>query len=91
LALNGTVGNRWSEGELASTLPSRGYQLAYPCNKAPIRHLLTRSLAEIPIGGPEYQQVDRVVQEIDGLAKILIGDGARFYQKEHSAPDNSAG
>jgi hypothetical protein len=34
LALNGTVGNRWSEGELASTLPSRGYQLAYPCNKA---------------------------------------------------------
>jgi hypothetical protein len=39
LALNGTVGNRWSEGELASTLPSRGYQLAYPCNKAQWRNI----------------------------------------------------
>ncbi|MFC5486499.1 hypothetical protein [Microvirga aerilata] len=56
----------------------------------PARHLLTRSLAEIPIGGPEYCQIDRVVREIDGLAEILIGDGPHFYQKEHSAPDNNA-
>ncbi len=56
----------------------------------PTRHLLTRSLAEIPIGGPEYRQIDRVVREIDGLAEILIGDGTLFYQKEHSAPDNNA-
>lgn len=56
----------------------------------PTRHLLTRSLAEIPIGGPEYRQIDRVVREIDGLAEILIGDGTHFYQKEHSAPDNNA-
>ncbi len=56
----------------------------------PTRHLLTRSLAEIPIGGPEYRQIDRVVREIDGLAEILIGDGTHFYQKEHSVPDNNA-
>ena len=56
----------------------------------PTRHLLTRSLAEIPIGGPEYRQIDRVVREIDGLAEILIGDGTHFHQKEHSAPDNNA-
>ncbi len=56
----------------------------------PTRHLLTRSLAEIPIGGPEYRQIDRVVREIDGLAEILISDGTHFYQKEHSAPDNNA-
>src|SRR5215207_4929917 len=40
----------------------------------PTRHLLTRTLPNIPIGGPEYRQIDRVVQEIDGLAKVLIGD-----------------
>jgi hypothetical protein len=51
----------------------------------PTRHLLTRSLADIPIGGPEYRQVDRVVQEIDGLARILIGDGTHHYREDHSA------
>jgi len=56
----------------------------------PTRHLLTRSLAEIPMGGPEYRQIDRVVREIDGLAEILIGAGTHFYQKEHSAPNNNA-
>lgn len=55
----------------------------------PTRHLLTRSLAEIPISGPEYRQIDRVVREIDGLAEILIGDGTHFY-KAHSALDNNA-
>jgi hypothetical protein len=45
----------------------------------PTRHLLTRSLAEIPMGGPEYRQIDRVVREIDRLAEILIGDGTHFY------------
>lgn len=30
------------------------------------RHLLTRSLAGIPIGCPEYRQVDRVVEEMTG-------------------------
>ncbi|EIM29097.1 hypothetical protein [Microvirga lotononidis] len=52
----------------------------------PTRHLLTRTLADIPIGGPEYRQIDRVVQEIDGLAEILIGDGAHYHQKVHSIP-----
>jgi hypothetical protein len=33
----------------------------------PTRHLLTRLLADMPIGCPEYRQVNRVVQEIDGL------------------------
>jgi hypothetical protein len=51
----------------------------------PTRHLLTRTLADIPIGGPEYRQVDRVVQEIDDLAKILIGDGTHYYREAHSA------
>jgi hypothetical protein len=51
----------------------------------PTRHLLTRTLADIPIGGPEYRQVDRVVQEIDDLAKILIGDGTHCYREDHSA------
>ena len=37
------------------------------------RHLLTRTLADIPIGGQEYRQIDRLVQKIDGLAKVLIG------------------
>jgi hypothetical protein len=40
----------------------------------PTRHLLTRTLADIPLGGPEYGQIDWVLQEIEGLAKILIGD-----------------
>jgi hypothetical protein len=51
----------------------------------PTRHLLTRTLADIPIGAPEYRQVDRVVQEIDGLAKILIGDGTHYYREDHFA------
>ena len=54
----------------------------------PTRHLLTRSLAEIPIGGPASCQIDRVVREIDGLAEILIADGTHSSQKEHLAPDN---
>lgn len=55
----------------------------------PTRHLLARTMADIPIGGPEYRQVDRVVQEIDRLAKILIGDGTCCYPKDRStqAPD----
>jgi len=55
----------------------------------PTRHLLTRPLADIPISAPEYRQVDRVVQEIDGLAKILIGDGTHYYREDHfaRAPD----
>jgi hypothetical protein len=56
----------------------------------PARHLLTRSLAEIPIGNPEYHQIDRIVREIDGLAEILIADGTHSSQKEHSAPDSRA-
>ena len=51
----------------------------------PTRHLLTRTLADITIGAPEYRQVDRVVQEIDGLAKILIGDGTHYYREVHFA------
>jgi hypothetical protein len=58
----------------------------------PTRHLLTRSLAEIPTGGPEYCQIDRVVREIDGLAEILIANGTHSNQEEHSVrtaePDN---
>jgi hypothetical protein len=42
-------------------------------------------LADIPIDGPEYRQVDRVVQAIDGLAKILIGDGTHDSREVHSA------
>jgi hypothetical protein len=48
----------------------------------PTRHLLTRTLADIPIGGAEYRQVDRVVQEIDGLARILIGDATHFHRED---------
>jgi hypothetical protein len=57
----------------------------------PTRHLLTRSLADMPIGGPEYRQVDRVVQEIDGLAGILTGDATYYYRDGHSAeaPDET--
>ena len=57
----------------------------------PTRQLLTRTLAGIPIGGPEYRQIDRVVQEIDGLAKILIGDGTHYYREDHPAkvPDTN--
>ena len=51
----------------------------------PTRHLLTRTLADIPIGGPEYRQVDRVVQEIDGLAKFLVGDATHYYREDRSA------
>ncbi len=54
-------------------------------NLRPTRHLLTRTLADMPIGGPEYRQVDRVVQEIDGLAKILIGDATYYYREDRSA------
>ncbi len=50
----------------------------------PTRHLLTRTLADIPIGGEEYRQIDRVVREIDGLAEILIGDGTHYHQKGRS-------
>ena len=57
----------------------------------PTRRLLTRSLAEIPIGGTEYCQIDRVVREIDGLAEILISDTTHLGQEEPSAPENSAG
>jgi hypothetical protein len=52
----------------------------------PTRHLLTRTLADIPIGGPEYRQIDCVVQEIDELAEILISDSTHCHQKIHSIP-----
>jgi hypothetical protein len=57
----------------------------------PTRHLLTRSLADMPIGCLEYRQVDRVVQEIDGLAGILKGDATYYYHDGHSAeaPDET--
>jgi hypothetical protein len=48
-------------------------------------------LAHIPINGPEYCQINRVVQEIDELAKILIGDGTHYYQKVHSVPSSDTG
>jgi hypothetical protein len=50
----------------------------------PTRHLLTRTLANIPIGGPEYHQIDLVVQEIHGLAEIRIDDVTRYQHKSHS-------
>lgn len=52
----------------------------------PTRHLPTRTLADIPIGSPEYRQIGRVVQEIDGLARILIRDGTHYHRKDHSVP-----
>lgn len=59
----------------------------------PTRHLLTRTLADIPIGSQEHRQIDRVVQEIDVLAEILIGDGTHCHQKTHpvSTPDKRYG
>jgi len=51
----------------------------------PTRHLLTRSLADMPVGCPEYRQVDRIVQEVDGLAGILMGDATYYYRDGHSA------
>ena len=51
----------------------------------PTRQFLTRTLADMPIGGPEYRQVDRVVQEIDELAKVLIGDAAHYYREDRLA------
>jgi hypothetical protein len=51
----------------------------------PTRHLLTRSLADMPIGRPGYRQVDRVVQEIDGLARILAGDATYLHRSDRSA------
>ena len=51
----------------------------------PTRHLL-QDVGRHPIGGQEYRQIDRVVQEIDGLAEILIGDVTHYHQKVHSVP-----
>jgi hypothetical protein len=51
----------------------------------PTRQFLTRTLADMPIGGSEYRQVDRVVQEIDGLARILIGDATHYHREDRSA------
>ena len=31
----------------------------------PIGHLLTRTLADIPLGSPEYRQIDRVRRSTD--------------------------
>jgi hypothetical protein len=50
----------------------------------PTRQFLTRTLADMPIGGAEYRQVDRVVQEIDGLARILIGDATYYHREDRS-------
>jgi len=43
-----------------------------------------RALADIATNRPECRQIDRVVQEIDGLAKVLIDDGTRFHRKDHA-------
>ncbi|MBQ0824474.1 hypothetical protein HPT29_023075 [Microvirga terrae] len=53
--------------------------------------MLTRSLADIPIGCPEYKQSDRVATEIDGLARILTGDATYYYRDGHppDAPDGT--
>jgi hypothetical protein len=37
----------------------------------PTRGSLTRSLAEIPIGGLECRRIDHVVQELDRSAAVL--------------------
>ena len=48
----------------------------------PTRHLLTRTLADIPINGLEYRQVDRVVknqwvgQDPDPLWDALLSRGS---------------
>ena len=42
-----------------------------------------RTLADIPIGGAQYRQIDRLVQEINGLAEILTGD-ATYHYREHT-------
>jgi hypothetical protein len=52
---------------------------------------LTRTLADIPIDGPEYRQIDRVVQEIDGLAAILVGDVTLYHRRAHSVPSPDSG
>ena len=57
----------------------------------PARHLLTRTMAVIPIGGPEYRQVDRVVGEIDRLAEILIRDANHCYREGHPASNTAPG
>jgi hypothetical protein len=57
----------------------------------PTRHLLTRSLADIPIGCPEHKQVDRVVQEIDGLAEVLTGDATYFHRGDQPTRASDTG
>ena len=41
------------------------------------------TLADIPIGGAQYRQIDRLVQEINGLAEILTGDATYHYRDTH--------
>ena len=48
----------------------------------PTRHLLTRSLAHMPIGGLGYRQIDRVVQAIDELAGVLTGYATYFHRSD---------
>jgi hypothetical protein len=59
----------------------------------PTRHLLVRVQAGIPIGGPEYHQIDRLVREIDELAEILISDVASYVRdgRHRHGPDVERG
>ncbi|MBM6595576.1 hypothetical protein [Microvirga pudoricolor] len=56
----------------------------------PARFTLTRSLAEIPIGGDEYRAIDHLVQEIDALAEVLTGDRTHFHLKSHGVLSGKA-
>jgi hypothetical protein len=49
------------------------------------RRTISRTMAEIPINGPEYKAIDRVIAEIDGLAEVLTGDRSHFHLKAPAA------
>ena len=44
-----------------------------------------RILTDAPIDGPAYKATQDVMQAIDGLAEVLVGDRTHFHLKPHGS------
>ncbi len=50
------------------------------------RRGLNTSLSQLPVRGPEYLAVERLVDALDDVVGILTGNREHFWQRMHHAP-----
>ncbi|TDG28019.1 hypothetical protein [Paracraurococcus ruber] len=65
---------------LSAQLVAEVMEAAGECRRACIR-----IRTEAPINGPAYEAAGRVMEAIDGLAEVLVGDRTHFHLKPHGS------